>query len=306
MLKYENFLAESLAAEIKSEPKSAAAKEARRLGLNYMGFGRYADNQGKIAYIVDNDRLVPFKSSKDISSMYSKSLAAPTQEKEKTNTDVKFYNDALNRRTKEDDRILRQKGKENNALAKELNNLYKPNMFSQEEIQALQYYTSDGYEVINKYLYKGYEPNTTEDQANQIEATVNALDSAFEGTQAPFAYTVYAGLSSRYSPDKINSGGEYIFRGYLSTSLDFNTAIGISNTDSRNGSVVLQIEVSKGQKSIYADSLSANAGERETLLPRGSRIKVISGPHLMDYSIINPDANEMQISLFHCELMEDL
>ena len=94
----------------------------------------------------------------------------------------------------------------------------------------------------------------------------------------------------------------------MSTSIDFNTAISsFADADMRSdAAVVLQVEVSKGQKSIYVDPLSANSGKRETLLPRGSRIKVISGPHMMDYGILNPDADEMQIALFHCELMEDL
>lgn len=319
MKKFEEFLAETLADEVKSEPKTAAAKEARKLGLTYMGFGRYADNKGKIAYIVDNDRLVPYKSREEVDDMFykhhttygvnKKSMSpADVMKKQSGQQEIELYNKTLNNREANDSKILKQKEKEASALNKELYKLYKPNMFSQEELQALQYYTADGYEFINKYLYKGHEPGTSQDEADQIDTYIDALDSAFEETQAPFAYSVYSGLSSRYSADKIEPGGEYIFRGYLSTSIDFDTAISsFASAGTRSdASVVLQIEVSKGQKSIYLDPLSANSGERETLLPRGSRIKVISGPHIMDYGIINPNADEMQVALFHCELMEDL
>jgi len=315
MKKFDEYINETLATEIKTEPKSAAAKEARRLGLTYMGFGRYADNKGRIAYIVDNERLVPYKRPEEMEAMYSKSmsqsLSPSKQTKGKPNDTIDAYNFhayAQARRNTEDEKILRQKSKEFNALNKELYKLYKPNMFSQEEIDALRYYTADGFEPINRYLYKGYEADTSQDEAGQIDALVNAIDSAFEETQAPFAYSVYTGLSSRYSASKIKPGGEYIFRGYLSTSIDFNTAIGgFKDVNSRSDTyVVLQVEVSKGQRSIYFDPLSVNSGEGETLLPRGSRIKVISGPHMMDYGILNPDADEMQIALFHCEMMEDL
>lgn len=315
MKKFEEYITETLAAEVKSEPKSAAAKEARKLGLTYIGFGRYADNKGRIAYIVDKGRLVPYKRPEEMESMYSKSmsqsLSPSKQTKGKSNDAVSTYNlhaGAQDRRNTEDSKIIRQKTKEASALNKELYKFYNPNMFSQEEIDALTYYTADGFEPINRYLYKGHEPGTSQDEADQIDALVNAIDSAFEETQAPFAYSVYSGLSSRYRADKIKPGGEYIFRGYLSTSIDFNTAIGgFADTDMRSdAAVVLQIEVSKGQKSIYLDPLSYNSGEKETLLPRGSRIKIISGPHMMDYGILNPDADEMTIALFHCELMEDL
>lgn len=312
MKKFEEFLSETLATEIKTEPKSATAMQAQKLGLTYMGFGRYADNKGRITYIVDKGRLVPYKSPQEMQDMYFDTVVPEVaKSKGKSTESLKTYNfhaDAQDRRNTEDEKILKQKTKEASALNKELYKLYKPTMFSQEEIDALRYYTADGFEPINKYLYKGHEPNTSQDEAGQIDALVNAIDSAFEETQAPFAYSVYTGLSSRYKASKIKPGGEYIFRGYLSTSIDFNTAISsFADADMRSdAAVVLQVEVSKGQKSIYVDPLSANSGKRETLLPRGSRIKVISGPHMMDYGILNPDADEMQIALFHCELMEDL
>lgn len=309
MRKFGDYIEESLAAEVKSEPKSTAAKEARQLGLTYMGFGRYADNRGRISYIVDNGRLVPYKSREEMQDMFAKSAFPSAQQKNIVN-DYYSHADIQDRRNTEDVKILKQKTKEINKLSKELFQFYKPNMFSQDEIYALRKYTGESYGPINGYLYKGFEPNTTQDDANETQSLINAIDSAFEETQAPFPYTVYSGLSSRYSANKIKSGGEYIFRGYLSTSIDFNTAISgftdIEWENNANNTVVLQIEVSKGQKSIYLDSLSDNPGEKETLLPRGSRIKVISGPHLMDYGILNPDAGQRSISLFHCELMEDI
>lgn len=312
MKKFGEYLEESLAAEIKSEPKTAAAKEARKLGLTYMGFGRYADSKGQIAYLVDNDRLVPYKNRDEIGAMYNKQKLAP----KKVSTSAKnagknvqqepgwsFYNDALNKREKEDSKILKQKDKEATAVSKELEKLYKPSMFSEEEMDAITEYTNEGYGLVNRYLYKGHDPEATPDQDEYLARMIEGLDSAFEETQAPFPYTVYSGLSSRYSADKIVPGNEYIFRGYLSTSLSFD--VSISSFAEGKNAVVLQIEIAKGQKSIYVDPLSEHQGEAETMLPRGTKIKVISGPHMTDYSIMNSSADDMKIAIFHCQIVED-
>lgn len=312
MLKYGDFLAESLAAEVKSEPKTLAAKEARKLGLTYIGFGRYADNKGQITHIVDNDRLIPYKSKDEIGAMYNKQKLAPkktstsakdTGKNVQQEPDWKFYSDALGRREKEDNRVLGEKEQEMQAVNKELYKFYKPQLFSQDEIDAISEYTNESYGPVNRYLYKGHDPEVTPEQDEQIARIIENLDSAFEETQAPFAYTVYTKLSSRYSADKIQPGSEYIFRGYLSTSLSHD--VSISSFAEGNNSVVLQIEIAKGQKSIYVDPLSQHQGEMETMLPRGTKVKVISGPHMMDYGVMNPVADDMKISLFHCVIVED-
>lgn len=313
MLKYGDFIAESLAAEIKSEPKTAAAKEARKLGLTYMGFGRYADNKGQIAYLVHNDRLVPYKSQDEIGSMYNKQQSAPkkapasgkgTDKNVQKEPDWKFYSDALNKRQKEDDKILQEKDKLAEATHKELSKFYKPNMFSEDEFDAIYDYTNEAYGPVNRYLYKGHDPEVAPEEDEIIANLIQNLDSAFEETQSPFAYTVYSGLSDRYNAKDIKPGGEYIFRGYLSASLRHDVAIS-SFASGGDMSVVLQIEIAKGQKSIYVDSLSEHEGERETILPRGTKIKVISGPHVTDYGIMNSSADEMKIALFHCTVIED-
>lgn len=310
MKNFEEFLSESLAAEVKNEPKTAASKEARKLGLTYMGFGRYADRTGKVAYLVHNDKLVPYKGREEIQSMYSKSLAPSAKKvdakgKEKPN-EAEFYNKALTKREKEDSKIVKQKSKEIMDLNNQLYKFYKPNMFDNEELDAINFYTADGYLYINRYLYKGHDPDVSQDEADQLDAYISAMDSAFEETQAPFDYTVYTGLSARYKAEKLMPGQEYLFRGYISSSIDFGTAIdGFADTDWSDAPVVLQLEVKKGQKSIYIDSVSANAGEMETLLPRGSRIKIISGSHPIDDSVVSENPKGASIQLFHCELVKE-
>ena len=323
MKKYGEYLSESLAAEIKTEPKTAAAKEARKLGLTYMGFGRYADRKGQVSYVVDGDKLVPYKSRDDIDTMHykastglatkSKKIPAKTKDgklvpdkNELLKKEAGFYNTVMNKRQKEDKKIIKQKDKEAQALSDELYKFYSPNMFDKNEINAINEYTSEAFEDINRYLYKGHDEGATKEQDDYLNRTIETLDSAFEETQTPFPYTVYSGLSSRYSADKFQRGGEYVFRGYVSTSLDFNTAIGgFADVGDKDQPVVLQVELKKGQKAIYLDAVSANSGERETLLPRGSRIKVISGPHVLDSNLFTDAYGTSSIALFHCSVIED-
>lgn len=313
MKKYGEFLEESLAAEAKTEPSSPAAQQAKKMGLSYVGFGRYADSKGQVSYIVDKDRLVPFKRREEVQSMYQKAYNAPPSKDEKGVAKANMamqqadqLNSTLNKRFKEDQKITNEKTKEAVRTNKALMSLYKPDVFTPDELDAIMNYTTDSYIPINRYLYKGYDENTSPEDAAYIEGQIEALDSAFEGIEAPFAYTVYSGLSNRYKAEKIKTGENYIFRGYLSTSLDYNTAIS-GFTEQTDGAVVLQIEIQKGQKAIHLDGVSDNSGEMETLLPRGSTIQVISGPHKMPSEAINYEllGDSMGINLFHCILIED-
>lgn len=306
MKKFEEYLSETLATEIKSEPKSNASREARRLGLIYMGFGRYANSKGQIAYIVDNDRLIPFKRQEEVQSMYSKAVSptAQTSKPDSKNTakdEANFYSSVLNRRSKQDAAILQQKDKEAVATAKELSKYYTPNNFDEQELNAIASYSNGDYEAINRYLYKGHDNGITPEQDEYINSIIQSLDSALEETKVPFPYTVYAGLSQRYSPDSFQLGGKYMFRGYTSASLNYGVAI--NGLD--GGNVLLQIEVSKGQKALFTDSL-VGTQDLETLLPRGSKIQVVSGPHALDDSIISDNPQGNSYAIFHCILSQDL
>lgn len=306
MKKFAEYLEESLAAEIKSEPKSAAARQARKMGLTYVGFGRYADNKGRVAYIVHDDRLVPFKGQEEVGRMYDK--ADMTNDPKKSNEIKKQadgYVKVSNKRYNEDQKILAQKEKEIIKTANQLGSFYRPEMFDDAELDAIESYTGDAFTQINRYLYKGHDEGTDANTADVVGQMIDNLDSAFDETQAPFPFTVYSGLSGRYRADKIKPGQEYIFRGFLSTSLSHDVAIS-GFTDSAEA-VVLQIEVNKGQKAIYVDSISSVDGELETILPRGSKIKVVSGPHPLPMDAIRDDEEgQSRIQLFHCTLIQDL
>jgi hypothetical protein len=315
--KFGEYLEESLAAEVKSEPKTAASIEARKLGLTYMGFGRYANSKGQITYIVHNDRLVPYKTQEDVQGMYQKVHQTPSTVSTKSlEAQADKHNKILTKRSAEDEKIANRKMKEAIKTNKILTKAFPASMFDENEMAALQEYTNQGFGPVNRYLYKGLDDDATQEDADYINGVIEGMDSAFSNSQAPMNYTVYTGLSQRYTSDKFVPGKDYIFKGYVSTTLDYNTAIELF-TEQNEDSVILQIEVSKGQNAIHVSGFSnVNADEdeflqteeMETILPRGSKIKIISGPHVIMTDAINKDryGGEWSVNIFHCQLIEDV
>jgi hypothetical protein len=194
-------------------------------------------------------------------------------------------------------------------------------------LNALEEYTNETFFDINQYLYNGHAEGTDYHSAKYIESLVDKLDSAFEETEAPFKYTTYTGLSKRYNPESFQVGKDYIFKGYVSSSLDHNVAAGSfagykkdakSKTGGKNG-VVLELEIPKGAKSIYIPNKHSAQydDEHETLLPRGTKIRVVSGPHMVPAKAvvdpsytnahdINPGAEEdTNLVVFKCKVVKE-
>ncbi|NDB61648.1 hypothetical protein EB001_24895, partial [bacterium] len=70
--------------------------------------------------------------------------------------------------------------------------------------------------------------------------------------------------------------------------------------------VVFEIDIEEGQKSIYVDNISDATGEMETLLPRGTKLRVVSGPHMVDSTITQTsDSVSKQVALFKCSIIEE-
>lgn len=369
---FTKFLTETLADEVKREPRSKAAQDAKRLGLTYMGFGRYADRKGKVTFIVHNNRLVPFKTRDELYSMETKaydieddaygiktdaSIETDPKKKmalKKKADDAKRKADEVRRKADEIGKIVNQRERiDQNIMIKkfddidktdrQLKKFYHSQVFSDDEVKAIREYTADMFKPVNQYLYNGFSEGTTGTEAQKIKATIAGLDSAFDQTEIPFDYSTYTGLSDRYKPENFKVGETYVFRGYVSTSLSHDLALtefSRGQPDKRKGKksggseirVMLQIDLKKGQKGIYIsgeargnhkvgekfktftktvqttyDEVSATSNEKETLLPRGSHIKVISGPHYIDLNAFDRDSDpgETQIVLFHCEVVDE-
>lgn len=312
MKDFDEFIIENLVGHVKSEPKSKAARQAKRLGLKYFGFGRYGDHEGKVSYVVQDDKLVPFASGKDLNKKLSKSF-----EDKDANTKILAAQSisTVKKRRKADEEIIKQDQQKLEKVHRQLSNSSIP--LDPEEENALAWYAMSGYLSINQYLYNGHAEGTRYSDSQDLEKSIQVLDNLFAKTGAPFDYTTYSGLSDRYNPKDFVVGSDYTFRGFISTSLDYKICI-TDFTDKpkkkKSGRVILQIEVRQGQPSIYLDPIVKDVtskDEYESLLPRGSTIRIKSGPHKISSEVFmgvdgqSQDQTEDNTIVFHCELVED-
>lgn len=205
------------------------------------------------------------------------------------------YKQWYKKRNELDKQVVANDSKKTEELHNELLNYYE-GAFDQEQIDALLGYISASgignnadHREINSFLYSGMDQKGFKDKhkhmdqyvsnmLGRIYKSINRIDSAFEFTRTPKKLTVYTGLSSRYDPKNIEVGSTYIFRGYLSTSLDYKVA----NSSGFGHSVMIEIEVPSDSKGIYISGLDAmDYDEKEMLLPRNTHLQIVSGPHIM-------------------------
>jgi len=303
MKKFGEFVYESLADQVKSQPKSKAADQAQKMGLTYAGFGRYMDAQGKVAYVVQRGKLVPFKGIQDVQNSYSKAqtqTANPEKQKEMQSQADAESSVLQNRQKKDADIMAVQQGDIeviNQALVSQ------PTPLDDMHISAIQSYTTDMHDAVNRYLYKGYDEGTDLAAGQAIADTINVLDSAFDQAVAPMPYSTYTCLSNRYDPSKIAAGGQYLFRSYLSSSLE--PTVALSGYEAEGAAkVLLQIDVQEGQRALYLEPYAQEPGDMETLFPRGSVLQIVSGPHPFDGTVLGL-SDQNPVSLFHCAVIEE-
>ena len=308
MLKYEDYLAENLMQNVVSEPSSEAAAEARKLGLTYLGFGRYSDQTGQVAYTVQRGRLVPFKHGEQLASMMTKAhegakdANTAQQQIDAVNKAAKLASTVQNR----DAKALKATEKDAARVNKELQKIYTPQNYTPEEVAALANYTDNMYQPVNNYLYKGFDDMTDPNTIQAVQDTINAMDAMIDRSVSPMDYIVYTGLSARYNPNDFRPGKSYVFKGYTSCSLNYNVTLDLYGQTQQSPRNILQIDVQKGHKALYVDSLTGSTSDKEVILPRGSKIEILSGPHMIDDQILTNYASGEQVALFHCQLIQEV
>lgn len=132
-----------------------------------------------------------------------------------------------------------------------------------EECSSVRNYTFLGYSVINKHLRKGGD-------ATELHK-ITDIDKVIEAApRVPQDMMVIRGIKSKELFDKLTPGVIFEDKAFVSTSADPKAEIA---TDT---GMILEIKVPKGSKGIYVEKISDHAYERELLLHRGSKFKVIS------------------------------
>lgn len=288
MKKFNDFIREDLnGAGI--EPQSNSSKEAARLGLTYVGFGRYENSQSQqISHIVQNDRLVPFNKAVKSNSF------------KKTGGDD--YGNYTNN--------LRPEIEQHHQ---NFNQYYLPDYYDENELAAIENYTGQSYLDINQRLNAlpagipadQIEPSFSGDTTPSIVAS---LDSALSKVGTPQDFITYISLNDGYQPEDFQLGQSFRFKGFRSTTIDPSIALNFSSrtslTTSRNRSVVIQIKVKKGSAGMYVDDYSATPGEAEFLLPRASTIRFTAGPKKLVGSNKYLDDLNHEVVYFDAELLK--
>lgn len=306
MLRYEDYLKESLAAQIMQQPKSSILLQAEKLGLTYVGFGRFADNQGTVTYMVNKNKLVPYENQQDAYANYNKASMGGNNEKAaELKKQADEYTDILYDRTEADQKAMSSESQMIMQVDAALKQYYNQSMFDSMEINTILDFITADFEPLNLYLYQGFDPGTDQQTADNMTQAISELDTLIEDSQAPFNYSVYTCLSPRYNPSDIKAGETYLFRGYISTSLDYNVCIEAAIKEMQAQSItLLQIDLMQGQRSIYTEAFT-ESGELETILPRGLKIGIVSGPHSIPSDVIMGQGSQIPVTLFYCQLIQE-
>jgi hypothetical protein len=289
MKKFNEYLHEDLTGAL-VEPKSASSAEAARLGLVYVGFGRYEDpNTNQVTHIVKDDRLIPYKK------------AIKTNSFKKTSGDDfgNYMNDL--------------KG-EVEQLHDELVDYYLPENFDEDELSAIESYTGEDYIDINDKLYSlptGIPADQIEPEysGDNLSDTISALDSALNKMPAPKDFLVYINLGDSYKLEDLSPGKKFRFKGFRSTTLNPSIAInfGASTTGEsrRKQTILIQLHVKKGSKGLYVDDFSSVPGEGEFLLPRATTIRITGGPSKLVGSNAYSGQMNQQVLFFSAEIVNN-
>ena len=255
-------------AKLKQEPSSKAAEQAKKLNLQYVGFGRYEDPKTQqITHIVQNDKLVPFRRAVKTATF-----------RQQNADDLGTY------------ATLKQP--EIQELHDALTKAHSADKFDDRELDALYTFTNAGYVDINDRLAKlpldvparQIEPISTDDRIADI---IQSLDSAIKKSRAPKDFHTYASLGSDVDINSLKAGTSFRFKGYRSTSINVSSVTSaladpnaaMTPQKGRQQIALLQIQVKKNSRGLYVSDYSPNPEEAEFILPRGARIDVIGGPH---------------------------
>ena len=288
MKKFNEYLYEDLNIAL-VEPSSNAAAEAKKLNLQYVGFGRYEDpNTQQISHIVQNDRLVPF----------NKAVKSNTYKQASQDDYGNFVKQAMPDVEQNQNYMV---------------DYYRPEYYDENELGAVEAYTGTDYMDINQKLYElptGIKADQIQPEydGDPIPAQVAALDSALKKMKTDHEFFSYVGLGTDYDITSFKPGSSMRFKGFRSTTINPNIALNynsrVNKSVSRQQTVMLQIKVPKGSNGMFVEDYSANPGESEFLLPRGSKVKVVSGPNKLVGSNAYTGSSGLEVLYFDCVLVK--
>lgn len=273
---------------LKVEPASDAAKQAKKKKLAYVGFDRYEDPKSQqVTHIAQNNKLVPFQKAVRTNSFRAEN-----------GDDLGTYNQIM--------------APEVEQLHTLLASYYTPEKYDDRELDAIYNFTSGGYVDINNRLSSlpadvpaaKIEPSSVDDTFPDL---VNSLDSVIKKSRAPSDFITYINLGADVDANMLGVGASFKFKGYRDTSINLGSVINPNITmnvgiSGRNQVNILQIQVKKNSKGLYAADFSSNPEDFEFILPRGAKIEVVNGPQKLVGSDAMTQNLNLEIIYFDCVL----
>jgi hypothetical protein len=270
--------------------------QAKRLGLTYLGFGRYGkmsmpaaspnnnkakpsvpEGQYQVTHIVRNGLLVQTPVAPPENNYYP----APDQRS------IHSYLEKQAKRVRE--QLEASKGRQKTFLTK--------------AIDTMKDFTASGYVTINRVLMT----NMLSKAHPSIIHKITTLDKLYKNpiTQLDSNLTVYASTSAPMKKGKV-----FQFKGFMSTCVCPKTAAGFEGGASADVDIhppvdlddngkpskqlptLLQIDLKKGQRALDYTSLTGGRlyqpkdAEDEFILPRDSHIHIVDGPIYLKHAIV--------------------
>lgn len=316
MLKtFDQFLHEDVQKLLK-EPSTLAGKEARQLGLQYYGFGKYGKN-GVATHVVVAQHLKPISRNPEVKDpklkghedtvAHSKGLKNNPKLTKMKKSSPDFYKKnvtkaserlkiaaskmkdteavykTLDQAEPEFEKFINEKEKESEDLHKKMVGFYDWRGLSDEEKQVLLHFSEEGYREIKDIFAAGKKPH----HKSHVAKYLNILGKIMAKTDAPTNLYTYAGFAS---DDVLEAGGEYVIPEIRSTTTNIRIALAYLRDDDTKQ--LIQFKVKKHQQGFYMDgnnSEATNQGEREFLLPQDTKIKITTEPRLVHVT----DANKI-------------
>jgi hypothetical protein len=272
----------------------ATSYQAKKLGLKYLGFGRYGkmmmpkqnmmgkpapkniEGQMTVTHVVKNGLLVPV------------AVPPPDNKCYPARDSIKCHDAYFNKQAKLIKTEVEQlKGKRKRAW--------------EEAVKVLRNYSEHEHSILNSVLSK----NMLSRAHPTIIRKIKVLDDLFKLpiTKLGKNFTVYASVGV-----PVGKGKAFELAGYLNTTVDPKVALGFANGSKEDVDLadlladdgeeptslpsLIQLELKRGQRALDVTSLTGGPGyqpadnDDEFILPRGSRIIIKDGPIHLKHAVV--------------------
>ena len=145
--------------------------------------------------------------------------------------------------------------------------------------QEVYRYTDSGYKELNRGLRGAPPPPPSPGEQSQANRQAQKIEEAID-SMPPLSQNLVVhrsaspealGLSGQDALSNIKIGSTVMDKGILSTSIDPE----IGQTFNVRGSIRMEIRIPAGNKVLLVKNMSAHSGEREVLLGRNTKMKVV-------------------------------